>query len=267
MELPEAVHGLSAYGEDAKPLAGGQSLLPMMNFRLARPSVLVDLEHIPGLDSVVVSDGMLEIGAMARQADVARSAEVRRHLPLLSTALAHVGHHQTRTRGTIGGSLAHADPAAELPALALLCDAQMLAVGPSGTRALGAEHFFQAPFTTALAGDEVLASVHIPIGHIERWAFEEFSRRSGDFTIAGVVATQSHGSVRIVGFGLGWVPLRLHAAEAAIAADGLGDTGIGRAVAAARDEVEPIADVHASSDYRRDAVATLLERALRSMRT
>lgn len=263
--IEEAVDGLQVYGEDAKPLAGGQSLLPMMNFRLARPTVLVDLERVAGLDDIELSRDTFELGAMARQAQVIRSAQIRQHLPILAAALAHVGHHQIRTRGTIGGSIAHADPAAELPAIALLLDAEMRATGPSGTRVIGAERFFQAPFTTDLQADEILTAVRFPVGHVEHWAFEELARRSGDFAIAGVAAAWTAAGVHLVGFGLGWVPLRLRAAEAVLAIEGLSDSGIAAAAAAARDEVEPMSDIHADSEYRAGAIKTLVERALRSM--
>jgi carbon-monoxide dehydrogenase medium subunit len=252
--------------DDAKIIAGGQSLVPMMNFRLARPTVLVDLERIPGLDRIEPGADMLEIGAMARQAQVARSTAVTARLPILAAALTHVGHHQIRTRGTFGGSMAHADPAAELPALAVLLDAKIHVSGPSGTRSIDATTFFQAPFTTDLHAGEILTSVGLPIGAVETWAFEELARRSGDFAIAGVAATSTAGHVRLVAFGLGWVPVRLHAAEAELGGKDLDDKTISQAAAAARAEVDPMSDIHADSEYRRHAVATLVERALHSMR-
>jgi carbon-monoxide dehydrogenase medium subunit len=263
--IEAAVDALAEHGDEAKLLAGGQSLLPMMNFRLARPAVLVDLERVPGLDDLDADDDVLKIGAMARQSRVSRSADVAARLPLLAAALRHVGHHQIRTRGTIGGSLAHADPAAELPAVALLTDADLQVRGPGGTRAIPAKRFFQGPFSTDLRDDEIVMSVRFPVAQIESWAFEELTRRRGDFAIAGVAAARFAGKVRLVGFGLGWVPLRLGAAEAAVSAGGLTEAGIDAAADAARDEVDPMADIHADADYRSDAIATLVARTLRTM--
>lgn len=266
VEIDAAVDALATYGDEAKPLAGGQSLLPMMNFRLARPAILIDLERIPGLDRIHAEDETLEVGAMARQAEVGRSAEVRRHVPLVGDALRHVGHHQIRTRGTIGGSLAHADPAAELPAVALLLDAEMRARGPDGQRVIAAERFFEGPFTTALADDELLVSVRFPLGTADASAFEEISRRSGDFAIVGVVGSRVADQVRLVGFGLGWVPLRLRAAEGVLSGAALSEATIATAAEAAQAEAEPMSDVHADADYRRDALGTLVRRVVERLR-
>ena len=263
--IDQAVAALEQHGDDAKVLAGGQSLVPMMNFRLARPAVLVDHERVPGLDWLDAAEDELVVGAMTRQSRLAASRDVRQRLPLLATALRHVGHHQIRTRGTVGGSLAHADPAAELPAIAVLLGAELRARGPSGERLIPASQFFQGPFTTDLADDEIVTSVRFPLDQIDTWAFEELARRSGDFAIAGVAAVRRGSDIRLVGFGLGWVPLRLDAAEAAIAVSGLSEAGIEAASDAARDEVEPISDIHADAAYRQAAIGTLVGRALRTM--
>ena len=160
--LDEVIAVLGEHGDEAKVLAGGQSLVPMLNFRLARPAVLVDLQRVEGLDEISVTGRTLSIGAMARQARVARSAVVAARAAILPEALRHVGHHQIRTRGTVGGSLAHADPAAELPAVALLLEAEIEAQGPDGPRRISAAAFFEGPYSTSLADDEVLTAVHVP---------------------------------------------------------------------------------------------------------
>lgn len=255
---------LEQYGDEAKPLAGGQSLLPMMNFRLARPSVLVDLERVAGLDAMAVDNAGLRIGAMARQAHVAASPEVRGKLPLLIEALRHVGHHQVRTRGTIGGSLAHGDPAAELPAVALLLDARIEARGPDERRTIPTAAFWQGPYTTALEDTEILTGVYFPDPMPTAWSFHEIARRGGDFAVAGLAGAVVTGAVRLVGFGVGWAPVRLLAAEAAMAG-ARGDVAIEAAAAAAAAEIEPVSDVHADASYRREAMATLVRRSLREL--
>lgn len=258
----DALTVLAEYGDEAKPLAGGQSLLPMMNFRLARPAVLVDLERVPGLAGVDVTDGEVTVGAMARQATVAKDADVRARLPLLAAAIAHVGHHQIRTRGTVGGSLAHADPAAELPAVALLLEAQLRARRIDASRDIAAADFWLAPYTTGLEDEELLEGIRLPVTGVDAWAFDEVARRGGDFAVAGLAGARIDGHVRLVGFGVGWTPLRLTAAEAVLR-DGAADTGvIDAAAAAAHDEVDPISDIHADAEYRREALATLVRRNL-----
>lgn len=263
-DLEEAVDSLQAFGDDAKLLAGGQSLLPMMNFRLARPAVVIDLDRVADLDAITVGTDGLRIGAMARQARVRANASVRERLPLLVEALRHVGHHQIRTRGTIGGSLAHGDPAAELPAIAVLLEATIEARGPNGTRTIPAASFWQAPYTTELADADILTAVHVPTTEIEAWSFHEIARRGGDFAIAGLAAARVAGEVRLVGFGVGWAPLRLVAAESALRA-GRGVGAIEAAAAAAHDEIDPMSDVHADGAYRRDVIATLVRRSLQEL--
>lgn len=264
--LERAVALLAEHGEEAKVLAGGQSLVPMLNFRLTRPAVIVDLDRVGGLDGIDVEVGALRIGAMVRQAAALRAVPVTRHLPLLAEALRHVGHHQIRTRGTIGGSLAHADPAAELPAVARLLDATVEVSGPHGERTIAAADLVAGPFTTTLAPDEVLTAVRFPTAGIDAWAFEELARRGGDFAVAGVASARVDGRVRLVAFGLGWAPQRLEAAERALA-DGTGASGTrdAEAVAAARAEVDPVDDHHADAAYRREAIGTLVARCLARM--
>ena len=264
--LETALTTLAEHADEAKILAGGQSLIPMMNFRLARPAVLVDLQRVPRLDAVEATADGVRIGAMARQADIRRADVVGSELPLLVEALGHVGHHQIRTRGTIGGSIAHADPAAELPAVALALGARFDVSGSDGERTIEARDFFEGPYTTALADDEILTSIHFPSRNVEAWAFEEMTRTRGDFAVAGVVAVRGSDGTQLVGFGLGWKPQRLAAAEAALAATGAEDRRRGASAAAAA-EVEPVSDTHADAAYRRNAIATLVDRCLVRMAT
>jgi aerobic carbon-monoxide dehydrogenase medium subunit len=182
--VPEAVELLARYGKDASPLAGGQSLVPMLALRLARPSALIDLNRVAGLSGVRVTSGMLCLGAMTRQTEVLRSREVADHAPLLIQALRFVGHPPTRARGTIGGSLAHADPAAELPAALLALDGLLVLRGVKGERTVKAGDFFQGPFTTAVAESELLIEILIPLADRSASAFVEIAPREGDFAVA-----------------------------------------------------------------------------------
>ena len=263
--LEEVIAVLGEHGDEAKLLAGGQSLVPMLNFRLARPAVLVDLQRVEGLDEISVTDQTLSIGAMARQARVARSAVVAARAAILPEALRHVGHHQIRTRGTVGGSLAHADPAAELPAVVLLLEAEIEAQGPDGPRRIPAAAFFEGPYSTSLADDEVLTAVHVPSLGVDAWWFGELARRGGDFAVAGLAAARIDGVIRLVGFGVGWVPVRLSGAEAVLQAGPDTEATADAAAAAAHDEVDPVSDVHADAAYRREAIATLVRGATRGL--
>lgn len=258
--LDEATDGLARFGEEAKVLAGGQSLVPLLNFRLARPAILVDLDRVSGLDSVDVVADELVIGAMARQAAVERHPVVRSRLPLLAEALRHVGHVQVRNRGTVGGSVAHADPAAELPAVCVALGARVEVAQAEGTRTIGAEDLFRGPFMTALGPTDVLTAIRFPISDIDGWAFQELARRHGDFAIAGVVVVRHGTGHRLVAFGMGWAPVRLMDAEAALSAGGA--DALIAAASAASAEVEPMGDIHADADYRRDAIRVLVTRSL-----
>jgi len=259
--LDEALDALASLGDEAKPLAGGQSLMPMLNFRLARPGVLVDLGRIAGLDALTVGDDSLRIGAMARQRTLELDPGIASRLPLMRDALRHVGHIQIRTRGTIGGSLAHADAAAELPALAVALDASVEVRSVRGWRTVPAAELFLGPWTTCLAADELLTQVHIPLGW-ERAVVHELARRRGDFALAGIIGARrtstphDHG-IRLVGFGVGWTPIRLRVAEEALA---VGEAP--EAVAdAAEAEVEPMEDIHADAAWRRDGLRAMAIRA------
>jgi carbon-monoxide dehydrogenase medium subunit len=271
--VDEAVALLERYSGEARVLAGGQSLVPMLNFRLVTPAALIDLRRIGGLDAIreeAAADGapMIAIGAMTRQRAAERSPLVAARLPLMREALRWVGHLPTRSRGTVGGSIAHADPSAELPAILLALEGDVTAVGAQGRRSIAADAFFESFFTTALRPAELLTEVRLRAmpagaGH----AIEEFARRKGDFAIVGIAAVvaQAQGraaNVRLVAFGAGATPLRLRAAEHALEGQALDAGSLARAGAAARDAVDPVADNNASADYRRHLVGVLTARAL-----
>lgn len=268
--LAEAVSLLADQSREAKVIAGGQSLMPMLNMRLARPELLVDLRRVQGLDYIREDQGSVRIGAMTTKREVERSPLVRERLPLLHAATLHVGHPQIRSRGTVGGSMAQADPAAEYPAVAVALGASMRAVGPGGERTISAADFFVTYLTTALEEDEVLVEVSFPVpAPGTGWSFTEISRRHGDFALAGVAVTvslDSGGAVSdsaIVLFGVGPGPVRVDAAEEQIRGGRPGDELYRQAAAAvAATLTDPPADVHADSDYRRQLAATLTARAL-----
>jgi aerobic carbon-monoxide dehydrogenase medium subunit len=269
--LPEALELLAQGGEDAKVLAGGQSLVPLLNFRLARPTVLIDLNALSELDYVRRDDGHLAVGALTRQRAVETSPAVAEGCPLLPQALHHVGHVQIRHRGTVGGSIAHADPAAELPAVAVATGATVVATGPGGTRELPAREFFDGPFMTVLSPSEILTEVRFPLIPGARTAFIEFARRSGDFALGGVAATVSfteEGQVATAGLaacGMGPAPVRLQGSEEAITGQALDPPVLAQAARAASEQVSPFSDVHADETYRRELVGVLLRRALQEV--
>jgi carbon-monoxide dehydrogenase medium subunit len=268
--LADAVELLAA-DHDVKILAGGQSLVPMLNLRLVRPAVLIDLNGVPGLDHITPSaSGGLTIGALVRHAALADSAPVIERAPLLAEAARHIGHAAIRHRGTLGGSLAHADPAAELPAALVALGAGLRLHGRRGARTVQASEFFLGLMTTALAQDEILIEIHVP-PQGPGWGFAEVVRRTGDFALTGVVAlvgrtTGSSGrceSARLVGFGVGDRPVRFAAAEEILTSQGLDPVAaVARAAAAAADACDPPDDVHASAEYRRHLAAVLTEDAV-----
>src|SRR5258705_671653 len=183
--LPEAVQLLASGDGEAKALAGGQSLVPMLAFRLAQPALLVDLRKLSDLRGIRISEKGVTLGAMVRWRDIEDDKRLNTAHPLLKAAIAHVAHYQIRNRGTVGGSLAHADPAAEMPGIAVTCDAEIAVVGTSGQRVIKAADFFQGPLMTALTSDEIIVEVRLPAWPAgRRWGFEEFARRRGDFAIA-----------------------------------------------------------------------------------
>lgn len=266
--LDEVVQLLSAHAGEARCLAGGQSLVPMLNFRLASPAALVDLRRVPGLAGIRLDGGTVHIGAMTRQRTAENDAIVMRELPLLAEALSWVGHFPTRSRGTIGGSIAHADPSAELPMTLLALDARMVARGPSGERTIAADAFFETFFTTALRSDEVLVEVRVPAMAVGTgFAIEEFARRKGDFAIVGITAVVEGtdgkcSRARITTAGVGGRTQRLVDAENVLLREGLGMLAISEAADAAQAAVEPTSDPIASADYRRHLVGVLTARAL-----
>ena len=266
--LDEALALLARYNGDAKLLAGGQSLVPLLNFRLARPAALIDLNRITSLVYIREHDGHVRLGAMTRQRAIEFSPVVARRLPLLREATRWVGHLPIRSRGTIGGSIAHADPSAEYPAVLTALEGEVVARGPKGERTLSSGALFETYLTTTLAPDEILTEVRLPVmPEGAGWAFEELARRHGDFAIVGVAAAvwRSGGRVtaRLATAGAGGTPQRLRAAEEIVERDGLGAAAIEAAGRRASELVEPDADIHASADYRRHLAGVLTERALK----
>ena len=267
--LTDAIAALSMHVGDAKVIAGGQSLMPMLAFRLTSPRLLVDIGRLPGLNQIVVSDESINLGALVTWRDIERDKRLAEAHPLLAAAIAHVAHYQIRNRGTVGGSLAHADPAAELPGIAITCDATLTLVGPNGSRSLRADAFILGGLDTALAPDEIVVNLRLPPWRVGRcWAFEEFARRRGDFALAGVAVfydLDDHGNSRNTHIGVIGVddrPVRLTAVEALLDGRPLDVGLIARAADLARDAVNPSDDIHAEAAYRRDLVGVLLERAL-----
>jgi aerobic carbon-monoxide dehydrogenase medium subunit len=259
---------LARYGGDAKPLAGGQSLVPLLNFRLARPAALIDLNRIPALSGIREVNGHVVFGAMTRQRAVEFSPIVAQRLPLLTEATRWVGHLPIRSRGTIGGSIAHADPSAEYPAVLTALGGTVIARGPRGERELASTELFETYLTTTLGPDELLTEVRLPVMPAGAgWAFEEFARRHGDFAIVGVAAAlwrdSGRWAARLATAGVGPVPVRLRGAEEIIARDGVGEAVVTAAAARAAELVHPDGDLHASAAYRRNLTRVLTERALR----
>ena len=262
---------LAEYGDEAKPLAGGQSLVPMLAMRLARFDHLIDLNSVLSLAGVEHTDDGLRIGAMTRQATVGADRLVANRAPLLAMATAHIGHFQIRNRGTVGGSLAHADPAAEYPAVAAALDARLEVASVRGTRLIDAAEFFDGAFATVLDGDELLVAARFPAWNGPNgFAFEEVARREGDFALAGAavgIELDTAGIIRRASIGLlgvGGSPVRAAEAEAALVgcrAEGgdLDEADIGLLALAGS---EPTDDIHASASYRRRAGAVIVARAV-----
>lgn len=266
--LDEAVTLLQRYDGDARPLAGGQSMVPMLNFRLMAPAALIDLSRIPDLDYVREDGNDIAIGGMARQRTVENSPLVVTHLPLLREALQWVGHLPTRSRGTVCGSLAHADPASEQPMAMLALDGSVVARGPAGSRVIPASEFFVSLFTTALEPDEILIEARLPkMAPDAGYAVEEFARRHGDFAIAVVaVALRRDGDrciqASVAAAGVDATPIRLRSTEAALLRDGLSAEAIESACREAGNEVDPTGDVNASAEFRKHLVSVLAARAV-----
>jgi carbon-monoxide dehydrogenase medium subunit len=268
--VAEAVQ-LLASNDDAKALAGGQSLVPMLAFRLAQPSLLVDLRKLTELRQIKISEAGVSLGAMVRWRDIEDDARLASAQPLLKAAISHVAHYQIRNRGTVGGSIAHADPAAEMPGIAVACDAEIVAVGSAGSRIIKPGEFFQGPLMTALAADEIILEIRLPAWPAgRRWGFQEFARRRGDFALAAAAVfydQDAEGRARNAHIGVIGVadrPLRLPAAEAELNGKAVDEAAIAKAEAAASASVDPDDDIHASGAYRKALVGTMVERALKA---
>jgi CO/xanthine dehydrogenase FAD-binding subunit len=263
-----AVASLKEAGADAKIIAGGQSLVPMLNFRLLRPSVLVDINRIAGLAFIEETDKDIRVGALTRHHQLETSPVIARHLPVLSCAMTHVAHLAIRNRGTIGGSLSHADPAAELPMMALLLDAELHVASASGKRTVAARDFFLDALTVGLEGDDMVTEIVLPkLPPGTGWGFEEVARRHGDFALAAVAVTLtvSGGAIaqaRIALTGVGPTALRATAAETSLIGHALEPNLTGRVIEAVRAVIVPETDLHASADYRRHLAGVLTGRAL-----
>jgi aerobic carbon-monoxide dehydrogenase medium subunit len=268
--LPEAVQLLASHDGDAKAIAGGQSLMPMLAFRLAHPSLLVDLRKLADLRGIRISERGVTLGAMVRWRDIEDDERLETAHPLLKAAIAHVAHYQIRNRGTVGGSIAHADPAAEMPGIAMTCDAEIAVVGKSGARVYQAADFFRGALTTALAPDEIIVEIRLPAWpRGRRWGFQEFARRRGDFALAAAALfydQDAHGkacNAHVGVIGVDDRPLRLAAVEDVINGQSIDEATIAKAEATAAAAVDPQDDIHASAAYRRALVGTLVERALK----
>lgn len=268
--LDEAVALLAVHKGEAKVLAGGQSLMPMMAFRIAQPALLVDLRKLSGLKEIKIGPDGVRLGALVRWRDILDDRRLASAHPLLREAVSHVAHYQIRNRGTVGGSLAHADPASEMPGIAQACDAEISVMGVAGVRVIKAKDFLQGALTTALTADEIITEVHLPAWPARRrWGFQEFARRRGDFAMAGVAlhydeAGGKAGNAHIGVFGVGDRAHRLAKAEAALNGKIVDEAlcvAVGEAASA---EVDPQEDIHASAAYRRALTGTMAERALRA---
>lgn len=253
-------------GPDARILAGGQSLIATLNMRLSAPRLLIDINHVAGLAGVTVKDGKVEIGALTRHVELERSAEIAKHAPLIALAIPHIGHTAIRNRGTIGGSIAFADPAAELPACLLALGGEVEVTGPKGKHAVKADDFFKGLFETALGPQEVLTAIRVPAaGKDARVGFAEFARRHGDYAMVGLAAAaradgKNLADVRLAFFGVGATALRAKKAEAALAGGKLDD-----AVKALAQDLDPQDDVQASGAAKRHLAGVLLRRVAKQL--
>lgn len=265
--LEDALALVAEHRDEAKVLAGGQSLVPLLNYRLARPRVVVDINGLP-LGDLAVANGRLRLGALVRHHQLEESDAVARHCPVLREAARLIGNVRVRALGTLGGSLAHADPAAELPAVMTALDARFLIASFAGRRTVAARDFFTGPLTTALAPDEIVTEVEVPVTPAHGWAVEEFARRAGDFglvTVVAVVSVDRHGRVEDARLALGGVadrPVRATAAEDVLRGQEPTAERLARAAGMARERLDPPSDAFASGAYRRLLAGVLCRRAL-----
>jgi carbon-monoxide dehydrogenase medium subunit len=254
----EAIALVGQHGDDAKLLAGGHSLLPLMKLRLAQPSVLIDIGRISDLSYIRDAGDHIAIGALTRHMDVERSPVLAEHVPLLAHAASHVGDPQVRHRGTIGGSIAHADPASDLPATTLALGATYVAQGPGGTREIAARDFFQGFLESALAPDEMLTEIRVPKMAGAGWSFQKLNRRAQDWAIVGVAAWRRNGDSGVALVNMGSTPILASSVSQALAQG----ASVVDAAALAADDAEPQADLNASVEYRVHLAKVLVRRAL-----
>jgi aerobic carbon-monoxide dehydrogenase medium subunit len=269
--ISEAVALLASHDGDAKPLAGGQSLVPMLAFRVASPALLVDLRKLAELRQIKISQDGVSLGAMVRWREILDDDRLLTAHPLLVAAVEHVAHYQIRNRGTVGGSVAHADPAAEMPGIAVTCEAKIAVVGKAGERVISAGDFFQGPLITALKPDEIITQIHLPAWPARRrFGFQEFARRRGDFAMAAAALfydednDEKARNVHVGAIGVADRPLRLTAVEQVLNGNRIDDAVIAKAEAAASAAVDPADDIHASGAYRKALVGVMVERALKN---
>ena len=254
----EAIALIGQHGDEAKFLAGGHSLIPLMKLRLALPTVLVDIGHVKDLSYVKDAGSHIAIGALTRHMDVEKSPVLAQHAPLLAHAASHVGDSQVRHRGTIGGSIAHADPASDLPATTLALGATYVVQGPKGKREIAAKDFYKGFLESALAPDEMLVEIKVPKMNGAGWSFQKFNRRAQDWAIVGVAAWRNNGSSGVALVNMGSTPVLASAVSNAL---GKG-ASVADAAAHAADDAEPQADLNASVEYRTHLAKVLVRRAL-----
>jgi CO/xanthine dehydrogenase FAD-binding subunit len=267
--IAEALDLLARYGDEAKILAGGQSLMPLMNMRLARPRVLVDVNRLSDLTHISLgANGALAIGALTRQRAIEHASLIQTHCPLLAAVMPSIGHFQIRNRGTIGGSIVHADPAAELPALCLALDAEFVLRSAVRQRTLNAADFFRTYLTTAIEPVEMLVDIRFPPWKLQwRWGFEEVCHRQGDFALVGAMAVLQMDdavcqSACVTMFGVGGTPVRLQGVEEMLSGQRLDGRVLGQMANVAAAELEPDSDMHASAEYRREVGGVVARRAV-----
>lgn len=264
--VPEVLSLLAQHGDDARILAGGQTLLATLNMRLSEPRVLVDINDVPGLSGISLQHGYVRIGALTRHGDIEDSMVVRQHVPLLAMAAPHVAHRAIRNRGTLGGSIAFADPAAEWPACAVALDARIVVIGPQGERRIPAGDFFIDLYTTALASGEIITACEFPLPQPDRrYVFDELTRRHGDYAIVGLAASaRVEGSTlrdaRLVFLGTGNIPMRARAAEAALEGGPPEGARLEAARLALATELAPVADLYHSPEAKLHLASVLMSR-------
>jgi CO/xanthine dehydrogenase FAD-binding subunit len=270
VDLAEALDLLARYGDEAKILAGGQSLIPLMNMRLARPGVVIDINRLTELTYISLgANDTVSIGALTRQRAVERSGLIRQHNPLLAAAMPYIGHFQIRTRGTVGGSIVHADPAAELPALSRALDAEFVLRTAKMQRVVHAADFLLGYLSTAIEPGEMLTEIRLPAWKPQcRWGFQEVCRREGDFALVGAVALLERDgdaicrAARLTMFGVGGTPVRLQRAEEMLSGRQVDDPLLDEVAKVVAHELEPDSDIHASAEYRKEVGGVVARRAV-----